>query len=49
MISPMVLEEDGTAAVTIGTIARDVVLQRMRADLKLLRISPSGTATWDRI
>jgi hypothetical protein len=49
MISPMVLEEDGTAAVAIGTIARDMVLQRMRADLKLLRISPSGTATWQMI
>ena len=49
MISPMVLEEDGTAAVAIGTIARDMVLQRMRAELKLLRISPSGTATWQMI
>jgi len=26
-----------------------MVLQRMRADLKLLRISPSGTATWQMI
>ena len=49
MISPMVLEDDGTAAVAIGTISRDMVLQRMRADLKLLRISPSGAATWQMI
>jgi hypothetical protein len=49
MISPMVLEADGTAAVAIGTLSRDVVHQRMRADLKLLRISPSGTATWQMI
>jgi hypothetical protein len=49
MISPMVLEDDGTAAVAVGTISRDMVRQRMRADLKLLRISPSGTATWQMI
>jgi len=48
-ISPMVLEEDGTAAVAIGTFASDVVRQRKRADLKLLRISPGGTATWQMI
>jgi outer membrane protein assembly factor BamB len=46
MISPMVLEDDGTAAVAIGTISMDLVLHRMRDGLKLLRISPSGAATW---
>ena len=49
MISPMVVEDDGTAAVAIATISRDMVLQRMRADLKLLRISPGGTVTWQTI
>ena len=49
MISPMVIEDDGTAAVAIATLSRNMVLERMRADLKLLRISPGGTATWQMI
>jgi hypothetical protein len=48
-ISPMVIEDDGTAAVAIGTVSTDAVLQRVRTDLRLLRISPSGTATWQMI
>jgi hypothetical protein len=48
-ISPMVIEDDGTAAVAIGTKSTNAVLKRVRAELRLLRISPSGTATWQTI
>jgi hypothetical protein len=48
-ISPMVIEDDGTAAVAIGTKSTDAVHKRARAELKLLRISPSGAATWQTI
>jgi hypothetical protein len=49
MMLPMLIEDDGTAALAINTVTNDQILGRVRSDLRLLRVSPSGAAVWQTI
>jgi hypothetical protein len=49
LLSPMVIDEDGTAALAIATTTEDAATARVTAALKLLRLSPNGTAAWQTI